>query len=377
MGWVGCWLFGKAGEESRQGNGMKAAESITSMPYIPHHLLVEALHSSPSPCRNTIKIACQVSDTIYDSDVCLYTVDIGSAHNKDIVAVKIDNILDIRPDELLYMIGSCNGLVCIWFSFRRSYVIFNPSTRESNQIPDCDLLRFEDYRRCGFGYDSSSDDYKLVKLGRCSVCIYSLRGGSWKKVQDYVGYNFFVEYIFYVHTQLNGAIHWFCLDENSNRQSKVVAFDLVAEKLSEIPLPSFFTNVHETCHMGVFGGCLCVKPPRSDEFWVMKEYVVEQSWTKFHAKIPFPRYGKPLALLKNYETLYEEPFPLGYTTLVTSERTYRDLVLHGLPNEVIFEAKCMRRPLYHPVLLNEEPISRINESFQKLLRFFFAKSLLL
>ncbi|XP_059629920.1 F-box/kelch-repeat protein At3g06240-like [Cornus florida] len=246
-------------------------------------------------------------------------------------ASSLISIIILRVPKSLGVAMDCYA--CIWLTSRLSYVIFNFYTRESKQISYCKLRPFcpsSSSSICGFGYDSLSNDYKLVKLGRQSIYIYSLRAGSWKKVQDYVKNSFSVEYNCFPTRGmlLNGALHWFCLDINSNRKSKIAAFDLVGEKVTEIPLPSFFTNVHKTCGMGVFGGCLCVKVPDIDEFWVMKEYRVEQSWTKVHVEFPNSLYAKPLDLLNNDEILMRTlGFNLGLYN--TSERSYRDLVLHG------------------------------------------------
>ncbi|XP_059650504.1 F-box/kelch-repeat protein At3g06240-like [Cornus florida] len=365
-------------KESRQSNKLKAKEITTTlMPYIPHQLLVEILLKLPM--NSLIRFKCvskswlslishsyftrthlnqskSITKRILIVNFCpssvVYTVDLGSTHNEVIVAENIDNIIfDIMPHHHHpHIIGSCNGLVCIGFLYGSSYVIFNPYTKESKRIPYCNLLPCCPSLVCGFGYDRLSDDYKLVKLGKQSVYIYSLRAGSWKKVQDYVENSFYVEYSCYSTRGmlLNGAIHWFCLDINSNRKSKIAAFDLVGEKLSEIPLPSFFTNVHKMCRIGVFGGCLCVKVPYSDEFWVMKEYRVEQSWTKVHVEFPLSRYAKSLAFLNNDETLI--------TTLLTNlvlyntrERSYRNFVLPSLPHDSICEVVVYAESLVSPV----------------------------
>ncbi|XP_059629706.1 F-box/kelch-repeat protein At3g06240-like [Cornus florida] len=372
--------------ESRQSNELKGKEITTLVPYIPHDLLVKILLKLPM--NSLIQLKCVskswhslISSSYFTSTHLnqsksitkrmlmvnfyhLYKVDLGSTHNDVTVAENIDNIIDVKPHldhrlEFLDIIGSCNGLVCIWFLSRRSYVIFNFYTRESKQIPFCNLRCFfpslicggfgyDTSLICGFGYDSLSDDYKLVKLGRQSVYVYSLRAGCWKKVQDYVKNSFYVEYGAYPTRgmMLNGAIHWFCLDINSNKKSKIAAFDLGSEKLSEIPLPSFFTNVHKMCGIGVFGGCLCVKVPASDEFWVMKEYRVEQSWTKVNVEFPNSLHAKPLDLLNNDETLMKT-FRFKFVLYNTSERSYRDLVPHGL-REIFYDAVVYAESLVSP-----------------------------
>ncbi|XP_059633021.1 F-box/kelch-repeat protein At3g06240-like [Cornus florida] len=371
MAWLRCCFSGGGEEESRQSNEMtKATESTTLMPYIPRHLLVEillklpikslirlrcvskswlSLISDPHFTRNHLNFTKRILIITHYRRSHLYTADLGSAH-KDSVAEKIDYISNFWT-----IIGSCNGLVCIKVCLIQ-YIVFNPLTRESKQIPYCDLCAlegFEGYCRYGFGYDSSSDDYKLVELDRSTVYVYSLRAGFWKKVQDYAKGSFYIDGSFHPRTRgllLNGAIHWFCLGINSNSQSKIAAFDLVADKLSEIPLPTFFADVHDKCQIGVFLGRLCVKPLYySDEFWVMKENGVEKSWTKFDMKMGFSCYdGIPLTLLKNDETLIMRNRQ-KLALYNTSEGTCRDLVLHGIPpHEEIFDAEVYAESLVSP-----------------------------
>ncbi|KAK3417199.1 hypothetical protein EUGRSUZ_H02936 [Eucalyptus grandis] len=55
--------------------------------------------------------------------------------------------------------------------------------RESYIVGSCDGLSF-----CGFGYDSQSDDYKIVAVdvfsdGNWNVAIFSLRSGSWRRIE--------------------------------------------------------------------------------------------------------------------------------------------------------------------------------------------------
>ncbi|KAH0988906.1 hypothetical protein GBA52_000389 [Prunus armeniaca] len=68
--------------------------------------------------------------------------------------------------------------------------------------------------RLGFGYDSATDDYKVVRImefrtsnGFCSseVKVYGLKSNSWKRVQNLPSnHRYFGSYI---HC-LNSALHW-------------------------------------------------------------------------------------------------------------------------------------------------------------------------
>ncbi|XP_035551520.1 F-box/kelch-repeat protein At3g23880-like, partial [Juglans regia] len=60
------------------------------------------------------------------------------------------------------LIGSCSGLVCVSLYSHRDFYIRNPSAGNYRKLPDAGIsLRGRKYRH-GFGYDPSTDDYKLL-----------------------------------------------------------------------------------------------------------------------------------------------------------------------------------------------------------------------
>ncbi|KAM5554634.1 hypothetical protein ABKV19_022837 [Rosa sericea] len=75
------------------------------------------------------------------------------------------------PDSsITTIIGSCNGLICIDVD-QEGIAIWNPCTGESNVLPkptDHYIPQFS-----GFGYDSTNDDYKVVR-----GCNYRVRGSE-------------------------------------------------------------------------------------------------------------------------------------------------------------------------------------------------------
>ncbi|XP_059630156.1 F-box/kelch-repeat protein At3g06240-like [Cornus florida] len=323
-------------------------EEATRLPYLPRHLLVEILSKLPvksllrfkgvsKSWRSLISdshfIKTHLNQSLRESNIQtqriliapshspfgLYTASFGSANN-DILVEKIDFVVQNNPHPRCEIIGSCNGLICMEVDFEFIYV-FNPSTRESKQIPDCDFP-------CdiGFGYDHCSDDYKLVKITSNSMCVYSLRIGSWRKVQDFPKYSVNV---FGNGMQLNGAIHWLCLKNDSDYTFEITAFSLVDEKLCKIPMPTSVTDFNVASQLGVFEGCLSVLPC-DDAFWVMKEYGVKQSWTKFVIKNSFSDILESLSLL-NYD---EALLLIVYCTKLVSynyrKRRYESIVVSDI-----------------------------------------------
>ncbi|KAM7462426.1 hypothetical protein LguiA_030547 [Lonicera macranthoides] len=160
--------------------------------------------------------------------------------------------------------GSCNGLFCLsvpgrWQRSTYTYskikiVLWNPSTGDYKKLPAVEPS-VQKYHIVGFGYDSSLDDYKMVRICRNDsedrVYMYSLKANSWKiigKLPD--------------HTKilnplepglcLNGYIYWM---GNHN----IVCFDLKNDTFREVQW------LHEMNHywcynrgLSVIGGYLCL-----------------------------------------------------------------------------------------------------------------------
>ncbi|XP_076891864.1 F-box/kelch-repeat protein At3g23880-like [Bidens hawaiensis] len=157
-------------------------------------------------------------------------------------------------------VGSCNGLVCINDGgFGLS--IWNPSTRKFNILPNCEHQfrgRFWIFIY-GFGYDASTDNYKVVKLScnikdttNCEtfVRIYSLKDGTWKEV-----FGFPKRFRCYGFGKFsNGALHWSA--RNKSQLSTILSLDLATETYREILLPPYDASDRDV-KLGSLGEWLC------------------------------------------------------------------------------------------------------------------------
>lgn len=189
-----------------------------------------------------------------------------------------------RPNVI---IGSCNGLVCMALLGSKDFFIYNPSTRVYKKLPDPDISLGSPYLY-GFGYDSSTDDYKVLAIAchRVLLKVFSMKAFSWRDVQ----YNIGVKLFYGTESPakgclFNGALHWLVSGFRFGLQDPVIiAFDLAEEK---------FRRVGEACHpssvsLGVVGGCLslnicclnCGDRTTDFELWVMKQYGVHSSWER-------------------------------------------------------------------------------------------------
>ena len=82
----------------------------------------------------------------------------------------------LRSLNVFNIVGSSNGLVCIVASKRARVLVVNPSTRQFKIRPDPHIKHIRGFHPyVGFGYDSSSDDYKVVLGNSKSVQVLSLK----------------------------------------------------------------------------------------------------------------------------------------------------------------------------------------------------------
>ncbi|KAK9714744.1 hypothetical protein RND81_06G116600 [Saponaria officinalis] len=126
----------------------------------------------------------------------------------------VDHPVKHLPDfPTVQLIGSCNGILCISDRFKKTVFFYNPCTKTRRLIPSAPsripggenplethfnpsvYKQIDHIVAFGFGYDSDSDDYKLLRIIECyeervqifrEVRVYSLRSNSWKNVNEKV-----------------------------------------------------------------------------------------------------------------------------------------------------------------------------------------------
>ncbi|XP_076891863.1 F-box/kelch-repeat protein At3g23880-like [Bidens hawaiensis] len=189
------------------------AISTSNNNHYAHHRLVFSTRWS------TMLKSCTLYDLLYDSSAAsaLNIDDFPFKHHRDTVAV----------------VGSCNGLVCVAVEGYVLY-IWNPSTRKSNRLPPSDYKKKLGYVPYGFGYQESTDDYKVVELYRefndkreIFVKIYSLKTGNWKTIGVFPHrFSFTCRGNF-----SNGAFHWAA--KKSSESWTIVSLDLANETYGE------------------------------------------------------------------------------------------------------------------------------------------------
>ncbi|KDP44416.1 hypothetical protein JCGZ_19431 [Jatropha curcas] len=167
-----------------------------------------------------------------------------------------------------------------------SIIVWNPLIREYRILP---MPASGDYVSYGLGYDSVTDDYKVVQCGysknhlikQNALIVLSLKSNSMRKHENL---KFNISYG-QAGTFLHGALHWVAELANSgwvadfaNSGKIIVAFNLADEKIVQLKLPKDNNGVRGNKYeLSVIKGCLCYYTiSRNSTFclniWAMKEY---------------------------------------------------------------------------------------------------------
>ncbi|KAL9230471.1 hypothetical protein vseg_005817 [Gypsophila vaccaria] len=259
---------------------------------------------------------------------------------------------------------SCDGLILIEDDTDKRLLV-NPTTKVVRELPVSPyaLDPHTSFTMYGLGYDHVSDDYKVVRLSYyntdngygyesesesesesdCAevfVNVYSVRSGIWKQVES-SPYNHVVGHVT-AGIFASGRIHWLAstTSDYSSQSSVLVGFDLTEEKFYEVPAPSLIEGDSFVFkRLVVLGGCLSIFPScpnKETDIWMMREYGVKQSWTKFSIvddqkavsefrPIVFMEGQREVVMLKDEETVAQKMVMYDLDS-----STFKDITIHGI-----------------------------------------------
>ncbi|KAB1224761.1 hypothetical protein CJ030_MR1G028611 [Morella rubra] len=200
----------------------------------------------------------------------------------DGLAVREVNFPFQQPGRLIRIVGSCDGLVCLSLFPNIDFYIWNPCTGDHTRLPDLNisLPNCKIYIH-GFGYDSCTDDYKLLVAAyikpETQVEVFSMRRNSWKRIQ---GLDNPIDSYATAGILCNGALHW--QPDWADQRRTITAFDLAQEKFRQLPMPMPMEQ-HVAVYLGNLRnveGHLCLTGYTALDIWLwkMKEYGVQESW---------------------------------------------------------------------------------------------------
>ncbi|KAK8549134.1 hypothetical protein V6N11_017829 [Hibiscus sabdariffa] len=193
------------------------------------------------------------------------------------------------------VVGSCNGLICVQLFYHGEFdfyfVLWNPAILKYTYLPELSVSEDDDLNT-GFGFDSTTNDYKLLVVGVdksgswIQPYLFSLNGSSWKRITatppNYaIGPDASMPFV-------SGALHWLGYQERNAGEFShaILGFHLSTEEFLVINLPNNLTGFRplglSIMKYGESSIALSIDPGRGElhELWVMKEYGVVQSWTK-------------------------------------------------------------------------------------------------
>lgn len=194
--------------------------------------------------------------------------------------------------DFFRMVGCVNGLVCLSddiVEVTDTLILWNPVIRRFLTLPELKLdAESTDLGRSvfGFGYDSSNNDYKVIRIVYCknpdfeapqvesSIAIFRLSSCCWE-----VNESASVPLLDTRQAYVNGIIHWLAYNK------LIVGFDVKSEGFKDMMLPQTLQNANISdltiaswCDLlsvfenGYWSGRLCL--------WVMKDYGLPKSWVK-------------------------------------------------------------------------------------------------
>ncbi|KAK8664808.1 hypothetical protein V6N13_084581 [Hibiscus sabdariffa] len=122
--------------------------------------------------------------------------------SKHIIITTLKASILISSSNAVMVYGPCNGLMCLYDHGDGKAALWNPSTRKFKILPrssaQCPPFPgYTSFKCVGFGYDSKTDDYKVIQFVtlvyiECvyppefwsQVELYSLRSDSWKEISS-------------------------------------------------------------------------------------------------------------------------------------------------------------------------------------------------
>lgn len=284
---------------------------------------------------------------VSSSDHSLFTLILSSNSGSDAVSKKIS--FSQCQENWDKVVGSCHGLVLV-VTDENSKFLINPTTLELVKVPHFSLALdpLASFSMHGFGYDGSGDDYKIVTLSYydtdnehepdCAdtfVDVFSLKMRTWRRIESSPYDHAVPELASGVF--LNGAVHWLACDTNTKGYPSVIAaFNLEGEEFEEVPPPdSLDKDKFVFNKLVVLGGCLGMVVDRYNgqvDVWVMKDYGVQESWTKFTVNAPEDAdVFKPICQTGEKEVVLQKDDEKLVVYNLTEE-TSRDMVVAGIPD---------------------------------------------
>ncbi|KAE9621870.1 hypothetical protein Lal_00032780 [Lupinus albus] len=308
----------------------------TSMQNLPEQLISEILLRLPVKLLVSLKCVCKswfslisntefaklhfdltaphnhkhlVSVSVYDhgTKLRIHYIDLeGSLEDRYVNFLSPFSSSPLSTNTNIHIYDVCRGFILLGHSLNYTrtplnFIVWNPLNGIHKMFPYYSILSQQCSFRCRFEYVASRDDYFLI-----IAWIQNLQGGLLGvKYFEFLSMKTFsclqVDAMRLPYTKhqnwrqtdfsfVDGAIHWLATSDNGHSVRSIIAFDFIESNVSEIPLPQD-DFVNDPCvnslRLEVIGECLCLlngpkEQPSFAEIWMLKEYKVKSSWTKYN-----------------------------------------------------------------------------------------------
>ncbi|XP_051150346.1 F-box protein CPR1-like [Andrographis paniculata] len=244
--------------------------------------------SDPRRNKNNIGRIIKITRLIRFGSFKIYKTFVLPEHNLGATFGNSEFIDDSDGPLQMGIYGSCNGVLC--YDLRSTHLmLFNPCIGRSISIPNSSSRRITYPRYFGIGYDSETNDYKIVKMTeKFSIAeVFSLKSNSWKEIKPPVG----VLALDGMSIYMSGSIHWLRIPRSS-KTYRILLFDVANEVFTEMELPMEIDRwCFSVASIAVANGLLSIavlkRFPDMCEVWTMNEYGVLGSWIRrFERPVP-------------------------------------------------------------------------------------------
>ncbi|GER48379.1 F-box and associated interaction domains-containing protein [Striga asiatica] len=144
-----------------------------------------------------------------------------------------------------HIVGSISGLICVSLSLTSvvevqaniPIILWNPTIRRHVCLPDLTLTK-PNYSSIVFGYDPTTDDYKIVvlTLGKApEFNVYSLNSNTWRR-----GFHVCLDRQIKLTSTgafAGGKMHWLVEFKDFQKNTCLYSFDVAEEVFAEVALP--------------------------------------------------------------------------------------------------------------------------------------------
>ncbi|KAL2518761.1 F-box protein [Abeliophyllum distichum] len=207
------------------------------------------------------------------------------------VKKKKEIALPLSTKGQLFILGSCNGLVCLrhkFFDNIDDLYLWNPALGENILLP-----RSKNEKRIlksayGYGLSQYTGHYKVLRIVHKSYLYRPNKTegevitiGIDNKWRD-IGSAPFPLHENFCKVTLNGALHW--IIDDFRKPDFIYSFNIDKENVQIIAPPRDLVDRRPWMSLAVFDNILCILDNSRDselEIWLMKEYGVAESWNKY------------------------------------------------------------------------------------------------